>query len=312
MKSDLSKPARQQGVALLTAMLIASVATILAVQMMSSQQLSIRHTSTLLYQDQAYLYALGVEDWASGVLSTDIKANQHDGNGDSWTKALPKTGVTGGFVEGTIEDMQGRFNINNLVIEGEHVPEAVEQFKRLLVFLKLDESVAQAVTDWLDADMEPQFPNGAEDDHYSRLSPPYRSANRPMSDISELRLVKGVDDKMYKTLQPHIAALPEQTPVNINSASVAVLMSLGENLNEESIKVFAKETKETPITSLEELEDDPLFEEVDTEEEIIGISSAFFRSSARVSVAESRLHLQSLLHRVKEKPISVLSRSRGA
>ncbi|MES9873023.1 MAG: type II secretion system minor pseudopilin GspK [Candidatus Sedimenticola sp. 6PFRAG7] len=312
MKSDLSKPARQQGVALLTAMLIASVATILAVQMMSSQQHSIRHTSTLLYQDQAYLYALGVEDWASGVLSTDIKANQHDGNGDSWTKALPKTGVTGGFVEGTIEDMQGRFNINNLVIEGEHVPEAVEQFKRLLVFLKLDESVAQAVTDWLDADMEPQFPNGAEDDHYSRLSPPYRSANRPMSDISELRLVKGVDDKMYKTLQPHIAALPEQTPVNINSASVAVLMSLGENLNEESIKVFAKETKETPITSLEELEDDPLFEEVDTEEEIIGISSAFFRSSARVSVAESRLHLQSLLHRVKEKPISVLSRSRGA
>ncbi|MES9965428.1 MAG: type II secretion system minor pseudopilin GspK [Candidatus Sedimenticola sp. 20ELBAFRAG] len=312
MKSDLSKPARQQGVALLTAMLIASVATILAVQMMSSQQHSIRHTSTLLYQDQAYLYALGVEDWASGVLSTDIKTNQHDGNGDSWTKALPKTGVTGGFVEGTIEDMQGRFNINNLVIEGEHVPEAVEQFKRLLVFLKLDESVAQAVTDWLDADMEPQFPNGAEDDHYSRLSPPYRSANRPMSDISELRLVKGVDDKMYKTLQPHIAALPEQTPVNINSASVAVLMSLGENLNEESIKVFAKETKETPITSLEELEDDPLFEEVDTEEETIGISSAFFRSSARVSVAESRLHLQSLLHRVKEKPISVLSRSRGA
>ncbi|MES9886317.1 MAG: hypothetical protein ABW140_05855, partial [Candidatus Sedimenticola sp. 6PFRAG1] len=82
MKSDLSKPARQQGVALLTAMLIASVATILAVQMMSSQQHSIRHTSTLLYQDQAYLYALGVEDWASGVLSTDIKANQHDGNGD--------------------------------------------------------------------------------------------------------------------------------------------------------------------------------------------------------------------------------------
>ncbi|MGI9286223.1 MAG: general secretion pathway protein GspK, partial [Pseudomonadales bacterium] len=69
--------------------------------------------------------------------------------------------------------------------------------------------------------------SGAEDDYYADLDIPYRAGNRPMLSASELRLVKGMTPELYQALLPHIVALPPGTAININTATVNVLRSMG-------------------------------------------------------------------------------------
>ena len=54
---------REQGVALITVMLVIALATMLAVSMMRSQHLSLRYADGLFSQDQAVLYAVPKVAW---------------------------------------------------------------------------------------------------------------------------------------------------------------------------------------------------------------------------------------------------------
>lgn len=231
---------RQRGVALLTALLIVALATIAAVGITRDQQLNLRRAENLLHGDQAYLYALGVENWGRGVVAKDsrrdLDANLRlDGLNEAWNLALPQTTVEGGAVSGRIEDLQGRFNLNNLVSAADAGP-GFEQaqlayLQRLLQRLELNPALAQAIADWLDTDVDTRFPGGAEDLVYMRAEPPYRAANLPMQDSSELMLVQGITPDVYQRLAPYVVALPQPTRVNVNTAPLPVLAALADNLD---------------------------------------------------------------------------------
>lgn len=55
---------------------------------------------------------------------------------------------------------------------------------------RMTDALAAAIIDWRDADSE-LSENGAEDEVYARLNPPYRCKNAPFESIEELRLVNG-------------------------------------------------------------------------------------------------------------------------
>jgi len=59
--------------------------------------------------------------------------------------------------------------------------------------------------------------------------------------VSELRLVRGVSADVYARLAPEVCALPRGTAININTASVAVLMTLSPNMTEQIAKTIAQE-----------------------------------------------------------------------
>jgi general secretion pathway protein K len=223
--------ARQGGVALITALLVVALATVAAVAMATRQQLDIHRTGNLLHGEQAYAYALGAESWARVVLARDLKDTQIDTLQEDWAIRPPVSLVEGGSVVGRILDMQGRFNVNNLVDSaGEADEGAVESYKRLLNTLDLEEALADPLVDWIDKDISERFPDGAEDQHYLLLKVPYRVANRRLADISELRLVKGYEPDIVAKLRPHVVALPEATAINVNTATAEVLTSLAEGL----------------------------------------------------------------------------------
>ncbi|HEY9197852.1 MAG TPA: type II secretion system minor pseudopilin GspK, partial [Gammaproteobacteria bacterium] len=212
--SRMSGP--QRGVALITALLVVALATVAAVAMASRQQLDVRRTANLLDGDQAYLYALGVESWARVVLARDARDNQVDKLDEDWAKRLSPIAVPGGQVDGFVSDLQGRFNLNNLLTaEGQLSEPDVRYFQRLLRVLELNEQLTVAVIDWLDPDFDTRFPEGAEDDYYLSTETPYRAANRKFQSISELRLVKGFTAEVWNKLAPFVSALPEErTPLN--------------------------------------------------------------------------------------------------
>ena len=90
--------------------------------------------------------------------------------------------IDNGEVFGTIEDLQGRFNVNNLLDnEGRIEEESLEQFRRLLNALGIDPRFAGITADWIDTDREASFPDGAEDSIYTGMIPSYRTANQTLS-----------------------------------------------------------------------------------------------------------------------------------
>ena len=174
---------RQSGVAVLIAMLVVTVGTIIAVNLMWQGTLDLRRAEAALAADQGMLYVQGAEAWAADILRQDlVDSPESDNLGEVWATALPPLPVDGGAIEGRLEDLQGRFNLNNL-IDNRGVPDpvAVKQFERLLSLLEIDPALAGGVLDWLDADTELRFPNGGEDTTYAAADPPYRTANSPMA-----------------------------------------------------------------------------------------------------------------------------------
>jgi DNA uptake protein ComE-like DNA-binding protein len=59
----------------------------------------------------------------------------------------------------------------------------------------MTEEIADAIIDWIDADDLPRT-NGAEDDYYTGLQPPYHCKNGPLDSLEELLLVRGVTQEL--------------------------------------------------------------------------------------------------------------------
>lgn len=302
---------KQRGVALVTALLVVALATTAAVAMAWQQQLDIRRTGNLLDGDQAYLYLLGVEDWGARILREDRRENRTDHLQEAWTTVLPPIAVEGGQVAGAIEDLQGRFNLNNLVQDGRVSEPDLEIFRRLLGALSLDPALADPVIDWLDADLEPTIPSGAEDDIYLGLDPPYRAANRPMAHASELRLVAGVDEETWEAIVPYVTALPEATAINVNTAPVPILMSLAEGLTEADAEALAEARGDEGYTSTAAFLDAEVLAERTVPAPSITLASRYFRIDSEVMVGRARLRMQSTLWRGEDGATRVIGRTQG-
>ncbi len=71
----------------------------------------------------------------------------------------------------------------------------------LLEFECLDEAIVASIMDWIDEDDVPN-PDGAENDYYSRLESAYSCKNKPLDNIEELLLVKGISLEIYYGYNP--------------------------------------------------------------------------------------------------------------
>lgn len=227
---------RARGVALITALLITALAASVASNLSWDNSLDVRRTMVMLYRDQAIQVAVGSEGWVRSILADDLAQTQNDHLGEIWATEIPALPIDSEAVQGQIfgklEDLQGRFNVNNLVDgNGEVDQAAYELYERLLIVLGLEPRLAGATVDWLDPDQNETIPDGAEDPLYSGFTPAYRTADMPISNITELAAVDGMDRVSFETLLPHVIALPGRTPINVNTASVEILQSLGPNID---------------------------------------------------------------------------------
>lgn len=106
--------ARQSGIALITAMLIAALVTAGAVALAASQQFDNRRIANILGADRAQLAVTNLEGQAQGLLREDAKRGQYDSQSEAWAHAKLTTLAGDLTVEGQLRDLQGRFNLTNL------------------------------------------------------------------------------------------------------------------------------------------------------------------------------------------------------
>jgi general secretion pathway protein K len=300
----------QQGVALITALLVVALATIAAVAMTTRQQIDIYRTANIINGEQAYLYALGGESWVKRILLRDNNAT--DSLQDEWAIPLPPLDIPGGAIQGYVEDLQGRFNLNNLVKDGKASTEDIIFFERLLRILELSPELAQGVVDWIDSDMEAQQPDGAEDNAYLGKTPAYRTSNTLFSSPTELRLLAGFNNSYqeYQKLLPYISTLPIRTPININTAPLPILMALVDGLNEMDISTLIAEREKKIFESPNDFIVHDALAGLTIDKNLnISVSSAYFLFKAQVNIDKGRALLNSTLHRLPDR-VTVVARSR--
>jgi len=297
---------KQRGVALITAILIVTLATLIASNMVWDQYLQMRRTESMLVQEQARAYALGAESIAISIMIDDREAIEDPDHLEKWWLKKDEPLVNefdDGVLVGSIEDLQGRLNINNIYSNGQVDQTALDQFTRLLESLGLDVQLADGVIDWIDPDQEVCCAAGAEDDTYTSRIPPYRAANRYLTSTSELLAIEGFDLETYRALEPYIAALPAGwcgggafTPVNINTASEQVLLILDPNISASNVDQWIAEREDlkgyTDLTAFAAVVDPNLIAG-----NYLSWNSECFGATARISIGSFRYSMYSLLDR---------------
>lgn len=302
---------RQRGVALLTAVLVVALATVIVATLLDQGNLALARTRNLVRAEQADALALGLEEWAMQLLLRDLANEQGmDTHGDIWSAPLPATPVPGGRVAGRMFDLNGCFNLNNLVAGAQRVPSQMQRFERLLRALQLDGGIAEVVADWIDPDFAAEA-RGAEDQRYLQRSPPYRAANREIAHVSELRLVRGVDAQVYAALAPHVCALPSGSFINVNTATVPVLMSLAEGMSETIARRIANDgaARYASIGALQAELQQLGIAGLDTFQ--LGVGSDYFLARAEIELDGIPIGYSSVIER-KPGSLRVIARARGA
>jgi general secretion pathway protein K len=311
---------RQRGVALILAVLIVALAVMLASSVSSKGYLDQRRSGNNIAMDQGFEVALGGEAWAADSLRRDKQQSaKTDDFTEEWATPIPPIPIEGGQFEGQLEDMQGRFNLNSLVmLEGGQLKvdnAAVERFERLLALLELEPKWAKYIADWIDTDIDAEFPDGAEDPTYTGLTPPYRTANMPITRASELLSIAGFGLDRYRKLEPFVTALPIGTSVNLCTASPELLDAMSDRTEWTQSRENIAETRKTRCFptyddyssgfTAQQRQDMPRGKVIDQ-------TSAYFRSTIWVTIGTTQYTLYSLLYRGNNGLVRPILRSHGS
>ena len=309
-------PSKQTGVAIIMVLLIVALATSLASYMAQQQNLWLRQVESQFDRAQARRIGIAGIDWARAILADDARTNSSDHEQEMWALRLPAMPVENGEVIGMVEDRQGLFNLNNLVRNGTTSAADVAQFQRLLALLGLPADLAITLSDWMDTDLEVQA-GGGEDEYYLALTPPYRAANRPLSELGEVVRIKGFNGNIMERLQPFVSVLPVAGPVNVNFAPPEVLAAIIPGLSLSDARSLVEQRRGKPFNTKKDFMDLPLIttltknmkqNEASDLDQNIAISSQFFWVTGRASVGQAQVTTHALLQRSSGWPSVVWQR----
>ena len=287
---------RQRGVAIVLAMGVVALAAIAASAIMVSQSTWSRQAELSADHVQAQAVLQAGADWARALLADDRRLGNVDHLGEPWALKLPPLQVENGELVGQIVDQQGAFNLNNLATEGKINLAQLAHFRSLLATLGLPDELADALADWIDQDSVPQPGVGAEDEYYLALNPPYLAANRLLTDVSELALVRGFDDNVRARLRPYVTALPVATAVNVNTTSPEVLAAVIDGLDLGGARILVAQRDRVYYRSTDDFIR-ALPRGVGAAANDISVSSDYFLATLRVTIGGAQARGAAMLVR---------------
>ena len=236
-----SLPARQRGVAVITALLLTALAITVVASLFWQQQVQVRSMENQRLRLQTQWAMRGMVDFArfwlrqdnpsqtalDGVWATPIEEARLDDYVDREKVDTEKFDAT---VSGRALDAQARFNITNLAAATGIVSQSyVQAYQRLLSNLRLDSGLAQATADAvLRAKPKPRAMDSGRDGKTPAASPPSGGGSEPVAftQVEDLLAVPGYTPQIIEKLRDFIIVLPEITSVNVNTAPAEVLAAV--------------------------------------------------------------------------------------
>jgi general secretion pathway protein K len=160
---------RQRGVAVITALLLTTLAISIVASLFWQQQVQVRSMENQRLQLQTKWILRGALDWANLVLRQDAMDNTRYTSLDQvWATPLADTRLDqyierervqgenfDATLSGNVVDATSRYNLNNLARGGQPLGDQVELFGRLLKNLQLNPALAKTVAQFVAAAQAP-------------------------------------------------------------------------------------------------------------------------------------------------------------
>ncbi|MBL4899794.1 MAG: type II secretion system minor pseudopilin GspK [Colwellia sp.] len=334
MSDLLSKHHKQTGVALITVMLIVALCAVIATQMTARLQMQMQRSANITFNQQAYWYAMGAEEFAKRVL---IAAFQEDKDvthlGQIWAQGENTYPVEFGEISGELIDLQSCLNLNALRApltnttnsSGVSKPLAHSAFENLLINLELEgvssfeaESMVDSLTDWLDEDSSISGSSGAEDDDYASREFPYLAANNFLASVNELRVVAHFTPTVINAIKPYVCIIPDSElhKININTIDAEhpeLLQALLDSTLEEAQQILSARGDEgfDSINDFYNLPEVASLKNFDDKKDQFVVDSEYFTLKASASFNNSFFAMSSVMKITNNKYIDVISRTIG-
>jgi general secretion pathway protein K len=235
------RKADERGVALLMALLVFTLLVALILEFDVEARREYRDAATFRDNLKASLLTRAAVQAARAVLQQDFLRDKHAGEkfdspSDLWAIPIKNYAIGDGLLNAQLVDESGKLNLNDLAITaGDNLQRnaRIQRVKRLFDLLQISPDLVDSLIDWVDQDDLPE-PAGAESLYYQSLSPAYQAANRALSALGDLRLVKGFTPEIVEKLSRYATVHPLQggTPVNINTADPIVIQALDQDITQ--------------------------------------------------------------------------------
>jgi general secretion pathway protein K len=297
---------RQQGVAIITALLIVTLAATISITISTQLQLDVRRTGNIIATDQAHIYSVLAEETLQVILRDDDLR-------DGFIELLIKEGIAkqplfidNAAITAEVTDLNACLNINSLIDDDGTINTVSEaRLKRLFENHGITTNLTPAIADWIDPDLNTSNA-GAEDGHYMNLEKPYRTAQLPLYSISELRLIKGFEDnKVYQAISqlvdgtldkesgrfsgPELCAFKtDNYNININTASAKVLKSLA--ISDEQVEKILTQRTDTVYKQI------PTDIFTNNNDNTIVANSSYYLLKSKVVIGSASKVMYSIIH----------------
>ena len=308
--------ARQRGVALLTAILLVALGTMLAAAMAYRNAMTARRGIATFAFDQSLEIAQAGEAIAAYALRASRQGEPNTVYpAQGWATPYGPVDIAPGLnLQAWLSDEQGRFNLNNLVTAaGATDTQALTVFENLLTALGLEPAWAPKIADWIDIDSQPNTPDGAEDSVYLSQNPAYRPPNMIITSASEILALPGFGRDRWLRLAPYVTALPRGSAVNLCSAPGVLLDALGPSgaTNFSDTEALGRNRRDKCFPQKADFDaifngDNKSQTYADT---LVGTSSNWFRLTSIVTIGTTQFALYSLLHQEDDQRVRPVQRS---
>lgn len=311
---NLRRPNSQRGVAVITALLLTTLAVTIVGSLFWQQQVQVRSIENQRLQLQKQWILRGALDWTRLILREDKRISGGvDHLGEPWAVPLAETRldqyvekerageVPDAALSGGIMDANARFNLRNILPKGAPEPKAEEvaAFARLLTNLQLNPALAKATATLMaSAQTKPK-------DAGSPSSSVEASSPRPMSieHVDDLLAVPGFTPEILAKLRDYVIVLPKDTPININTAPAEVLSAKIDKLTLADAMALVSARQRKAFTRREDLVLPP---SVDPSGVQVAYGSEYFLINGNVRLNRAGMEMQALMHRAANGNTTVL------
>lgn len=288
---------RQSGMAVVTAMLFTALIVSIASAMVFEQQRFINRLENHFSATQARWMGEASVHWSRAILAEDAKGGSVDHRKENWALKLPVTPFEGGTISGAITDQQQYCNLNNLLQSADTAQKNTDFFKRMLVAIGAKSDTVDALKDWIDADSDMTYPNGAESEHYLAQAIAYRAGNQPLTEIGNLSRIQGLTEENIARLSQYCSVLPEPTPVNVNTASVELLGLMLPELSQFELQMIVAARDLHPLKNISEVSKLINQSKLSLSDSQFSTGSRYFLVSSQTQFGKSTIRVEALLKR---------------
>ena len=301
-------PPTQRGSALLLAMLTVTLVATLAAASLWQQWQAVAVELAQRQRTQAALILQGALDWARLILREDARANQREGNpdhlGEPWATPLAEArlstflaadgnaeGLPDAFLAGEIRDMQACLNFNNVVPREDNTPgeadmSVVELGSLRRLYRELGLPMAEVDTAAERLLRTVNAPRGPD-------APPHTLRPQRLGQLGWL----GISDASLRRLEPHLCVLPQDTTINLNTASETVLLAALPGLDLSGARSLIQARERQPFRTLSDAQAVlPGIDRVMVAERF-GVQSQFFEVRGQLRLDQSLVAERSLVQR---------------